>query len=181
MRLIVAIVALAVSACDPGSNTRDGGSCALDVAVGQSGAASFTPVSDGDPVELVLGFQGFRMLTFALRAEGVSADEADVSAYVSITGSDVELGQRTRERVLEPIDGGFLVPQWLVFFNDEAPSAIVGHDAELETIVRAGGCTGSSRLRVRIVDDDGCVDHSIVLDAGARDAAVPDAEVCGAP
>lgn len=175
----ITIALLALAGCGPAPPDMDGGSCPLDVAIGAPDAAVFTPVEDGDPAELVLGFQGFRMLRFALRVEGATADEAEVSAFVTIADTGVELGQRTRERRTTPTDGGFVIDEWLLFFNDEPPSSVVGHEAVVEVIVRAGGCVGGARVRVQIRDDDDCVDHTIVLDAGARDAGIGDAAACG--
>jgi hypothetical protein len=164
--------------CDPNPSDPDGGSCSLEVALGRgSDAASFVPFTDGDPIELILGFQGFRMLELALSADGVSAREAEVSAFITIADTGVELSQRTRETALVATDGGFLLPTWLLFFNDEAPSNIVGHEAEIECIVRAEDCMGGARVRLLVEDDESCIDPTILLDAGT-DGGAPDAAVC---
>lgn len=175
----VGLAVVALSACDPADPEPDGGSCSLDVSIGEPDAPSFTPVMDGDPVELVLGFQGFRMLRLSLRVTGAAAEEAEVNAFVTVSETDVEIGQRTRETALTPIEGGFVLSQWLLFFNDAPPSSVVGYPAEIEVVVRAGGCVGGARASVVIRDDDDCVDHSIVLDAGALDAGLADAAACG--
>ena len=67
-----------------------------------------------------------------------------------------------------------------MFFNDEPAANVVNHEAELEAVVRAGGCVGGTRVRVEVRDDDDCVDTGIVLDAGEDlDAGIgPDAAVC---
>jgi hypothetical protein len=183
MRLTSLVLALCFAlGCDPNPTDPDGGSCALDVALGRgSDGASFVAFDDGDTVELILGFQGFRMLQLALLADGATANEAEVSAFVTIADTGVELGQRTRETALVAHDGGFVLPSWLLFFNDEAPSRIVGHDAEIECIVRAGGCSGATRVRLRVLDDESCIDPTIVIDASGVDAGAPDAAICEAP
>jgi hypothetical protein len=173
------LFALALTACDPAPDDPDGGSCALTVEIGTGDVASFAPVADGDPAELLLGFQGFRMLRFALLVDGAGANEAEVSAFASLPGSGVELSQRTRETDLTATGGGFVIEEWLLFFNDEPPSRVVGHEAEVEVIVRAGGCVGGARATVVVRDEDDCVDHGIVLDAGAADTDLADASACG--
>lgn len=166
-------------ACDPAPPVSDGGSCELDVTIGTDEESGFSALEDGDPVELLLGFQGFRMLRLALEVGGTPAEVAEISAYVSVADTGLELGQLTRERAV-PNERGFSVGEWLVFFNDEPPATVVGHDAEIEVIVRAAGCTGTARVRVRVRDDDACVDSDILVDAGARDAGLADASTCEA-
>lgn len=174
------LLVLVLAGCDPAPPEGDGGSCPLEVVIERSSAGAFVPVEDGEDAELLLGFQGFRMLRFAIAARGASAEDAEVSAYVTVADTGVELGQRTRERAVA-IDGGFRVVEWLVFFNDEPPSRVVGYDAEVEAIVRAAGCTGAARVRVRVRDDEACVDPDILLDAGALDAGLADAATCEGP
>ncbi len=176
MRLVLVPVLL-LSACDPAPPRDDAGACALEVTLADDAGA---PVAEGDPTELLLGFQGFRMLRFTLLVAGARADDAEVSAWVSVPETGVELGQRTRERAV-PTDDGFRVEEWLVFFNDEPPSRVVGHAAVVEALVRAGGCAGATRVGMLVRDDDACVDPSVVLDAGALDAGLADAATCEAP
>ncbi len=171
---------LFLAGCDPSPPAGDGGSCPLEVVIESPMDGSFVPVEDGDDAELLLGFQGFRMLRFAIAAEGASAEEAEVSAYVTVADTGVELGQRTRERAVST-ERGLRVVEWLVFFNDEPPSRVVGYDAEIEAIVRAAGCAGAARVRVRVRDDEACVDPDILLDAGALDAGLADAATCEGP
>lgn len=180
MRAITLALSMLAVGCGP-SGGPDAGSCAATVRVGTQDAGSFTPLVDGDPAELILGFQGFWMLRFALdvELERGTATEAEVSAFVTVPETGVELGQRTRETALVPTAAGFRIEEWLVFFNDEPPSQVVGHPADVEVIVRAAGCVGGTTARVAIRDDDDCVDTTIVVDAGVSDAGLLDAEVCG--
>lgn len=175
----VLVLLVVLAGCDPGDDPQDGGSCTLEVALGAIEAGTFTPVRDGDPAELILGFQGFRMLSFAMDVRGAGeARELEVSAFVSIAETGVELSQRTRESQLTRTGEGVRLAQWLVFFHDEPPSRVVDREAQIELIVRAAGCTGGTRVRVMVRDEDPCVDPSIVLDAGGLDAGTIDAGTC---
>ena len=164
--------------CDGPGPSDDAGSCSLGVAVGQERGAGFEPLSDGDPVELLLGFQGFRMLRLAVRATGAEATEAEVGVFMSIAESGVELSQRTRERALVPETDGFVLDEYLLFVNDYPPALVVGYEAELELTVSAGGCVGGQRVTVIVRDDDPCVDHGIVLDAATRPDAPDGGMAC---
>ncbi|MCC6876168.1 MAG: hypothetical protein IT378_17805 [Sandaracinaceae bacterium] len=178
MRSEVLFATLLLMGCDPGRPQDDAGSCTLGVDVGALDGAGFTTVPDGGAVELVLGFQGFRMLVLALDVRGAASSEADVSAFLSIADTGVELSQRTRETGVEPAGEGFVVRDWLVFFNNEPPSRIVDHDARLEVIVRAAGCTGSVARTLHIRDDVDCIEHGIVLDAAIPDGGALDGAAC---
>ena len=158
----------------PGPDPEDAGTCSLDVTIGSMDTGSFVELSDGDPVELLLGFQGFRMLRLAVRGRGAEAENVEVGSFLSVAESGVELDQHTRERepTLEP--DGFLVQEYLLFINDYPPAQLIGFQAELEMTVRAGGCLGGTRVTVEVRDDNPCIDHGIVLDAAVPDAAVPD-------
>lgn len=175
---------LLASGCDPEEPTTDGGSCPATVSIGTMNAGTFEPIAPGDPAELILGFQGFRMLQLALRVDlddGAGVTEAEVSSFVEVTETGVELGQRTRETQITTTDTGLLLEEWLLFFNDEPPARVIGQTADLEVIVRAAGCVGTTRTRVAIRDDDACVDQTIVVDGGTTDAGLSDASVCETP
>ena len=178
MRPVTFLVLLAF-ACGDDDVPTDGGSCVLDVTLGQSRGGVFEPLAEGDPVELVLGFQGFRMLDLALASEGTHGDELELSTVVFVESSGVELSQRTRERGFRRTDSGVVLDEYLVFFNDEPASALVGREAEIELVVRSGACVGGTSVRVTVRDDDPCVDTTIVVDAGEIDAGLADAAVCG--
>ncbi len=139
---------------------------------------AFVALADGDPVELLLGFQGFRMLRLAVRTHGGPADQLEVGASLTVPDSGAELDQRTRERVLAPTADGVLLEEYLLFVNDIPPAQIVGYEAELDLTVRAAGCLGGESTRILIRDDDPCVDHGIVVDAATRPDAPDGGVVC---
>lgn len=176
--LVVASWALLAAGCPSPPATRDAGSCSLTVTLGESREGFFTPLPDGASVELILGFQGFRMLDLAVQSEGEHGDELELSAVATVESSGVELSQRTRERTFRPVESGVLLEQYLLFFNDEPASALVDREVTVELVVRSGACVGGTRAVWRVVDDDPCVDTAIVLDAGAVDAGQLDAAVC---
>jgi hypothetical protein len=178
IRLACTLALLVSFGCDGPAPPDDAASCGLDVTLGVDRGAGFEPLSDGDSVELLLGFQGFRMLRFAVRAAGAPATEAEVGAFLSIRDSGVELSQRTRERALVPETDGFVLGEYLLFVNDHPPALVVGHEAELELTVTAGGCVGGRRTTVIVRDDDPCVDHGIVLDAATRPDAPDGGMAC---
>lgn len=186
MRALIACFALtALLACGPESPPADAGedtSCALEVTLGTGGEGAFEPLNDGDSSELVLGFQGIRMLFFSVMISGAEAANADMSAFLTIEETGVELSRRTREsNVVATGDGEFMLPEYLVFFNDEPASEVVGYEAELELVARVGDCVGGTRRTIMLRDDDECVDpDASVPDAGVVDGGVPDGAVtCG--
>ncbi|MCB9598454.1 MAG: hypothetical protein H6719_37415 [Sandaracinaceae bacterium] len=176
-RPTLALLALALTGCPEGTDP-DGGSCTVEVAVGELEGRSFVELADGDPVEMLLGFQGFRMLRFAVRSRGPAVDEIEVGSFLTIVESGVELDQRSRERDLAPLPDGVLLQEYLLFVNDIPPAQIVGYDADLEMTVHAAGCVGGARVQVAVRDDDPCVDHGIVLDAATRPDAPDGGVVC---
>lgn len=161
--------ALLLGGC-PGPAEPDAGSCVLDVEAGAMEGGAFVPLTDGDPLELLLGFQGFRMMRFAVRTRGRAAAELEVGVVLALE-SGVDLDQRTRERDLTVDADTVLLEEYLLFINDIPPTQIVGYEGELELTVRGGGCLGGTRVRVEVRDDDPCVDHGIVLDAATRPGA----------
>lgn len=175
----IALVVVFATACGPSDPpVVDAGPCDLSVVAGTGLADDFIAVVDGDPSELILGFQGFRMLRFALDVDGPAASEAEVSAFVTIADESIELSQRSSERALVPTSDGFIVENWLVFLNDTPAVSLIGREAEIEVIVRAEGCVGGTRMRVAIRDEDSCVDQTIIVDAGLTDATIRDAIAC---
>lgn len=174
-RRLAPLLALTLVGC-PTSPDPDAGACTFDVEVGSMDADTFVPLADGDPVELLLGFQGFRMLRFAVRTHGRAADELEVGSFLAVPDSGVELDQRTRERELDPTSDGVLLREHLVFVNDIPPAQIVGYEADVDFTVRGAGCLGGRSVRVEVRDDNPCVDHGIVLDAATRPDA-PDGGV----
>lgn len=186
MRFFIAgFTLLALLGCGPSGPDGDAGedaSCTLDVTLGTGGEAGFVPLSDGDSTELVLGFQGIRMLFFSVMIDGAEAANADMSAFLTIEATGVELSRRTREsNVVATGDNAFMLPDYLVFFNDEPASEVVGQEAVLELVARVGDCVGGTRHTIMLRDDDECVDpDASVPDAGIVDGGVPDGAVtCG--
>ncbi len=179
-RLLPALLLAPALAGCPGDDGPDepDASCALGVLVGSGTPSSFTPVADGDPAEVVLGFQGFRMLVFTLRLEGAPDDLADVSGYVSIDDGAIEVSQLPRTvRLREGPDGAAYAEEFLIFFNETPVSEIVDRPAELELVARSGGCVGGMRVGLELRDDDDCVDYGVEIDAGTLDGGVPDGAV----
>lgn len=180
----ITILLVGLSGCGPGDGSPDGSvdaSCSLDVTLGTGDALGFTPLSDGDAAEVILGFQGFRMLQLAVRITETRASRADVSAYLAIDATGVEVDQRDDQLRLWPAaDGSVVVERYLLFFNDAPASQIIGQDGRLDVIARAGGCTGGSSVTLELRDDDTCIAFDVdaafpdgaILDAGALDGAM---------
>lgn len=177
---------LGAAACGPAGET-DGGmdaSCTVDLAVGTGDRDSFADVTDGDATELILGFQGFRMIALALGVEGSAADTADLTTFITVMDTDIELSQNNRRMPI--VDGALgrrVVEDHLIFFNDAPASELVGRRVRVELIARSGGCTGTATADLALVDEDDCVDPDIVIpDAGTLDGGVADgAVVCEVP
>lgn len=189
MRKLPTLAFALIGACGP-TGSPDGGSgdasCTLELELGTGDRHSFVPLADGDPVEVILGFQGFRMLLLAVRVAGDAGEAMDLGAHLAIVDSSVELDQRnTRLPLREASDGTRLIDGWLIFFNDVPASEVVGRDADLELVGRGTTtrCTGAARVRVRLRDDQPCVDpDAAVPDASILDGGIPDgAVVCGTP
>lgn len=179
----LALAAVLLVGCpENGGSPPADASCDLAVSVGTGNADDYVPLVDGDEAEVILGFQGFRMLQVTLRVEGTGEPRADVSGYVTIEESGVEVAQLPRTTaMIEGPDGARYAEGFLVFFNDTPVSEIVGREGELELIARSGGCVGGTRVALAMVDDDSCVDWDLEIpDAGILDGGIPDGAVaCG--
>lgn len=154
--------------------------CALGaLSIGLGAGASFHALRDGDEAEIVLGFQGLRMLELSARVEGASDDAVDIVSYLEVDGSDISVSQRNRDEPLATqADGASLVEGYLLFLHDAPPEALVGHDARLDLIVREGSCSATHSVQLVLRDDDACVDFDVVVpDAGAADPSVTDGAV----
>ena len=176
----LAVAAVPLAGCpDDGVEPVADASCDLGVSVGTGSADDYAPLVDGDEAEVILGFQGFRMLEVTLRVEGSDEPRADVSGYVTIEETGVEVAQLPRTTALvEGPDGARYAEGFLVFFNDTPVSEIVGREGELELIARSAGCVGGTRVTLSMVDDDMCVDwEAEIPDAGILDGGIPDGAV----
>ena len=167
---------------DAGMDAR----CRLEVAVGAPAAstAAFVPYVDGEPAEIVLGFQGFQMLPLDVRVGGAPAttDHLEVSATVTVADTAVQGGRVDRAVQIETgSDGRLYARGWLLFFNSAPSSLIAGHDGVLELIVHAGDCAGGALLTLHLVDDVQCVDFDASIpEASGIDGGIPDGAVaCG--
>lgn len=182
---LIALSSLAAAGCPNGGDPPPpDASCSMEIALGSGSVDDFVPATSGDTAEVVLGFQGFRMLVYTLRMEGAPDSRAEVSGYVTIPDTGLEVSQLPRSVPLrEGPDGARYVEELLLFFNETPVSEIVGRDADLELVARSGDCLGTLALRVALRDDDDCVDYGVEIDAGAVDAGVPDGSVAceGAP
>lgn len=181
MRLHATLALLILAGCDSSGAAGDGGTdaaCSIDVALGTGDRDTFAPLADGDPVEVVLGFQGFRMLVLAMEVRGVDTGSADISAHLEIGASGLETDQVDRQMTLVSTGAETgVVEEYLIFFNDAPASEIVGHRAVIQHIVRAGGCTGTSEVEVELRDDDACVDYDVEIDASVPDGGLVDGGV----
>ncbi len=181
--LTLAVPLVGASACDPNEATDAGmdASCDITIAIGTGDRDSFTPVTDGQNTELILGFQGFRMIALALQVGGPAADTADLTTFISVTDTDIELSQNNRRMpIVDGTGGDRIVEDHLIFFNDAPASELVGREVRVELIARSGGCIGTATTGLTLVDEDDCVDPDIVIpDAGTLDGGVADgAMVC---
>jgi hypothetical protein len=185
MRIAVIVLISCVLFGCPGNGPTDGGmdaTCSIEVDIGRGDRDSFLPFADGDPQEVLLGFQGFRLLSISVRIAGSTASDAELSIFVEVDDSTVVVNQAHRNLVLASApDGAGVVEGYLIFFNDAPVSEIVGHTGTLEIIARSGGCVGTDVLAIDLRDDDMCVSYDAGLDdAGVIDGGIPDGAVsCG--
>jgi hypothetical protein len=162
-----------LAACSSGGSGSDAGTdgCTFHVSLGTGDRADFVPLADGDPLEVWLGFQGFRMLNLAVRLDGAVVTTADLTMHLVVEATGVEVDQVDRQMtVVAAADGSRIVEDYLIFFNDAPASQLIGHMATLEHIARGGGCVGATRVEVELRDDNPCIDTTIVV----PDASVPD-------
>lgn len=184
MRFVASLTLVITLAGCPDENPSDGGmdaSCTIEVDIGSGDRDGFAPFVDGGQQEVLLGFQGFRMLEISVRIEGSTASDAELSTFVDVDDSDVEVSQGHRNLVLAAApDGAGVIEGYLIFFNDAPASAIVGHTASLEVIARSGGCVGTDTLTMELRDDDMCVTDAGLADVGILDVGIPDGALgCG--
>lgn len=178
-RWIIGVACVVWVGCGGGdADAKDaGGNCKLDLSLGQVRGGQFADIAQGDPVELVLGFQGIRMLPLVLDIKGTEAATADVLAHLTIEATAQDLDQRDRSlELVANSQGGRRVENYLFFVHDLAGGAAINSQARLDIIARTKGCEGTLVREIELRDDDECVDFSIVLDAAVA-ADIPDAAV----
>jgi len=179
-----ALVLGALAACgsSSGADASMDGNCPLVVEIGgASSSPPFTVFQAGDLAAMILGFQGFQMLSLDVRVAGSSASTVDLTAFLVIPDTGVE-ASGTRRGGGEASGDALLVTDFLLFFNDAPLSQIGGHDADLEIIARSGGCVGGGRVRIHLRDEPPCIDpDAYVPDVTSRDAGVPDGAVLCSP
>ncbi len=124
-RMIPTLAAsLALVACDPSNGAPDAqadSSCSIEVALGLGARDAFIPIDDGDATEVILGFQGFRMLRLSTRVIGSNDIEAELSSSLSIEATGVQVSQRDLLPLVQAGGAGY-VEDWLFFFNDAVPA-----------------------------------------------------------
>jgi len=182
-----AILLASLLAGCPNGGPSDGGTptdghCTLEVELGRGTPDAFEPIAEGEPMEVILGFQGFRMLEMTVRVAGGDPEEAEISGYVTVEDSGVEVSQPPRRvRLRTGSDGAGYGESFQVFFNDVPASEIVGYRATLELIARSAGCVGGLSRSIELRDDEACVSwDASVPDAGILDGGIPDGAVaCG--
>jgi len=184
MRIFPALLLACTLAGCPEDNPGDSGMdapCTIEVEIGGGDRDTFSPFVDGNPQEVLLGFQGFRMLEIGVRIDGSTASDAELNIFLEVDDSAVEVSQAHRNLVLAAAsDGTGVVEGYLIFFNDAPASEIVGHTASLEVIARSGGCVGTDVLTMMLRDDDMCVTDAGIPDVGILDGGVPDGSMsCG--
>lgn len=179
-------IALALQGCPGPVDVPDAAVdayCPLTVEIGPS-ARLFAPFEDGDPAQIVLGFQGFQMLVLDVRISGTTTSRADLTASIELVDSTITASHVDRGIPTSVSGDGVLVSGFFVFFNDAPLSELQGREADLTVIARAGGCIGGSRVRLRLSDEAPCIDPTTTIpDVASRDAgALPDGAVlCEAP
>lgn len=161
-KLALAATLAALAGCPAPDAAPDATPCSLELAWGPRRVAGFRAFVDGDRAEITLGFQGFRYISSSLRAELAEepTPEDRMWAQIAVDGHEVftitsTLGMSSRES-----DGARYADDVLVFFNDIPIPQLVGREADIEVRARVGGCAGSYRARVTLVDDDDCVEQS---------------------
>jgi hypothetical protein len=149
----------------------DAGPCALTVELGRAVSendSTFLPFRDGELVDLVFGFQGFRFIQSMARLDS-DAGEVTLEFDIGVEGHPrfQVPGGTFRPRK----DGSnAYVDRLLVFFNDIPVPELVGRAVEIRTTVVSGRCTGRHKAsvvfsnRVQCQSEDG---GSPCADAGS--------------
>lgn len=169
MRLRLAIVAcLGLAGCPGGAAGPDAGPCDLTVEWGHGGAEAFSRFEDGDPAELVLGFQGFRYVRSTMRIPG-GAERSTFWFDIAVDGQEPYQSSAGTRDLDHPGDGSAYAEEVLVFFNDIPMPELLGRSARVTAHGRADGCDGVHLVEVTVVDEDDCIeaaDGGLICDAG---------------
>lgn len=157
--------------------SRPDASCSMAVELGTGSRLDFAPMNEGERLEVIRGFQGFRMLRVSMRIGQAHVEQLTLSIHLAVDDGALDVDQRADHVPAIPGDPDSFVEGYLVFLNDVPASSFVGHRASLEVVARAR-CSGSARREVVLADDDACIDTTTVIpDASVTDIDIPDGSV----
>lgn len=158
-RLTLALF-LCLGACDPAAESDvPGGPPWLQLGAGDRG---FSPLDDGDVVDIVLGPQGGYMVALAIRSGGlVAGDPSDAAdpdnprvTFRMSTPDGIDLGLTTLQQGLEPVEADVYERSgaWVVFNASVHTDMYFGQEVLLEVVlvdVRGERASDSVRVRCR--------------------------------
>lgn len=157
------LLALFTGCSGPAAEPSDAGfveeeePCTMVATLGHEGAGrDFVPYAEGDPAEIVLGYQGFRFIQVVLRTEGIEDARLLASFTIEVAGQ-APYPQVSWIDVASADDGIAYSPVFLVYFNDITYSDIIDRDCTLGVSVAHRRCPDTTSVRVHLVDEDPCI------------------------
>lgn len=160
--LVLAPACASSSAPPPPPGSEDGGACALTITLGRLDAAGFSRLDEGDDVDVILGFQGFRFVDLAARFEGTSATSAALKIQATIEGRSPQT-QAQGLRLSTDAGGARLADHVQIFFNDVPEAELFDRAVALALHATAEGCGADQALALTLRDGGTCAD---IVDAG---------------
>lgn len=129
----------------------DGGSSPGMLEIGINDDGTFLPLSDGDPMAVIRGTQGFDMINPCLRAAGADPTRPMVEVRASVEGRVLFALQPGDREDMVPDEVGSVL--WNLKVPTEVfPCCLIGHEALVEASLRdARGRRFEGQLRVMLV------------------------------
>lgn len=163
---LIVLMGLLLTSCSPegGDEDTDTGvgppSAEFVCEIGLSDAdGAYVSAVDNDPVELILGFQGFLFLEFMVRAEAGSPSPVLVRMSMEVDGEDPFDGSQPQVALSDQADGTRVSEVINLFLPNNDISLYKDNTARVVMRLEdsASGLTCTAERYVTLIDDDPCI------------------------
>jgi hypothetical protein len=117
---------------------------------------AFVPLGPGAQAELVLGFQGFLIITLLVRAQAPAPDLVDITMSVTLEGAD-PFGNSQLGTAIRSSADGLLTDQIVIFLESSSVSFYQDRTADLALRLEDATRTCTVTGTVLLVDSDRCI------------------------
>jgi hypothetical protein len=124
--------------------------------LGTIDGAGFTPVNERGTLELMMGFQGFVLVSLAVRTDAPPDDSSLATYGITIDGTDPVGGQQPEVRFADG-GSGAVSDEVLAFFTGNYVSYYAGRSAHAALRVESETALCIAEADAVLVDDDPCI------------------------